>query len=473
MIDVSLVDLYAALRASPDGLTIEEAAKRREAQGPNLLQEPRRQRLILELLRRFSNPLVLILLFAASIAALTREQASFLIITTIVVLSVLIDFIQEHRAEAAAQALRQRVALRVRAIRDGRTQDLPAADLVTGDVVLLSAGALVPADCRLIEARDLFVNEALLTGEPYPAEKNASDAAAGTADAPTPDNGVFMGSSVVSGTARALVVAIGPATRLGAIAGALHKEPPPTAFTLGIRSFGMLIARLTVLLVMFVLLINLSFHRPLIESFLFALALAVGLTPELLPMIVSVTLARGAVRMSRAEVIVKRLSAIHDLGSMDILCSDKTGTLTEAHIKLVRQVDIEGSESSDVLQWAYANAVFETGLKSPLDMPSSRRRRSTLPPGARSTRCPSISSGAGYPFSPRKAAAASWSSRALPKMCSGIPRPIGWREAMSPSRLTTAPGRRRAPPWSGSAMRAFACWASRGARSSRRAIMPA
>ncbi|OHV78453.1 magnesium-translocating P-type ATPase [Ensifer sp. LCM 4579] len=362
-----LGEVYAALRASPDGLSAVEADKRRQAQGPNLLEEPQRQRLILDLLRRFANPLVLILLFAASIAALTREEASFLIITTIVVLSVLIDFVQEHRAEAAAEALRQRVALSVRVMRDGRTMDLPAADLVNGDVVLLSAGNLVPADCRLIEASDLFVNEALLTGEPYPVEKNAKGASPEGEEASTPDNGVFMGSSVVSGMARALVVATGQATRLGAIVGALHKEPPPTAFTLGIRRFGMLIVRLTVFLVLFVLLINLLFHRPLVESFLFALALAVGLTPELLPMVVSVTLARGAVRMSRAEVIVKRLSAIHDLGSMDILCSDKTGTLTEAHIKLVREVDVEGNESSDVLQWAHVNAAFETGVKSPLD----------------------------------------------------------------------------------------------------------
>ncbi|HWK64332.1 MAG TPA: magnesium-translocating P-type ATPase [Rhizobiaceae bacterium] len=357
----------AALQASPDGLSTAEAVRRRAVQGPNLLEPPRRRRLIAGLLRRFVNPLVLILLFAALIAGLMHDQASFLIITTIVVLSVLIDFVQEHRAEAAAEALRQRVALSVRVMRDGRVQDLPATDLVAGDVVLLAAGVIVPADCRLIEARDLFVNEALLTGEPYPAEKNANPARPEAAEASTPDNAVFMGSSVVSGTARALVVATGRATRLGAIAGALHEEPPPTAFTLGIREFGMLIVRLTVLLVLFVLLINLLFHRPLIESFLFALALAVGLTPELLPMVVSVTLARGAVRMSREQVIVKRLSAIHDLGSMDILCSDKTGTLTEARIKLIREVDIGGNESSDVLQWAYVNAVFETGLKSPLD----------------------------------------------------------------------------------------------------------
>ncbi len=272
---------------------------------------------------------------------------------------------QEHRAETAAEVLRKRVALRVTTIRDGAAHEIPAAELVPGDVVLLSAGDLVPADCRLIESRDLFVNEALLTGEPYPAEKHAD--VFGNGDDPTPANGVFMGSSVVSGTARALVVATGRSTRIGAIAGALSREPPPTAFTLGIRRFGMLLVRLTVLLVLFVLLINLLFERPLLESFLFALALAVGLTPELLPMIVSVTLAHGAVRMARERVIVKRLSAIHDLGSMDILCSDKTGTLTEGRIKLIREVDLSGEESGDILTWAHVNAAFETGLKSPLD----------------------------------------------------------------------------------------------------------
>ncbi|MFD1327130.1 magnesium-translocating P-type ATPase [Mycoplana ramosa] len=361
-----LDQVYADLRTRPDGLNTAEAATRLAAQGPNLLEEPARQRLVVGLLKRFTNPLVLILLFAASIAALTHEQASVFIIGAIVILSVLIDYVQEQRAETAAEALRQRVALSVAVLREGRPQDLPAAALVPGDVVLLSAGNLIPADCRLLRSEDLFVNEALLTGEPYPVEKDASDAPAAE-DTSTPANGVFMGCSVVSGTARALVVATGRATRIGDIAGALRKEPPATAFTLGIRSFGMLIVRLTVLLVLFVLLVNLLLDRPLLESFLFAMALAVGLTPELLPMVISVTLARGAVRMSREQVIVKRLSAIHDLGSMDILCSDKTGTLTEARIKLVREVDLDGGESKDVFQWAYVNAAFETGLKSPLD----------------------------------------------------------------------------------------------------------
>ncbi|MBX3454643.1 magnesium-translocating P-type ATPase [Ferrovibrio sp.] len=361
-----LADICGLMQSSADGLSQTEALARLASTGKNLLEAPESQRMAIALLKRFGNPLVLILLFAAGIAAISGEQASFYIIATIVVLSVLIDFIQEHRAENAAAALRQRVALSVRALRDGKVQDIPAADLAPGDIVVLSAGNLVPADCRLLEARDLFVNEALLTGEPYPVEKNAK-AESPPVDEATPDNAVFMGSSVISGSAKAIVLATGRRTRIGAIAGVLRKPPQPTAFTLGIHNFGLLIMRITALLLLFVLLINLLFDRPLIESFLFALALAVGLTPELLPMVVSVTLARGAVRMSRQHVIVKRLSAIHDLGSMNVLCSDKTGTLTEAHIKLVREVDIAGAKNNDVLHWAYINAAFETGLKSPLD----------------------------------------------------------------------------------------------------------
>jgi Mg2+-importing ATPase len=280
--------------------------------------------------------------------------------------SVLLDFIQEQRARVAVEKLRERVALMASAMRDGRAVSIRATELVPGDVISLSAGDLVPADCRLLVAKDLFVNEALLTGEAYPAEKetDASDKSDASA---VPKSAVFSGSSVVSGTARALVIRTGSSTMLGGIAGSLGREPPPTAFALGLRDFSMLIVRLTVLLVLFVLLINLLFHRPLLESFLFALALAVGLTPELLPMIVSVTLARGALRMAEKQVIVKRLSAIHDLGSVDVVCSDKTGTLTEAAISLVRTVDIEGCESDAVLEAACINASFETGLKSPLD----------------------------------------------------------------------------------------------------------
>lgn len=358
----------SVLPGAEAGLSTVDARVRLAADGPNRLDDSKHRKLIIDFLSRFRNPLVLILLGAAAASAVTGDIASFAIITTIVLLSVLLDFAQDYRAQNAADALREKVSLTVTALRDGKPTNIPAADLVRGDIILLCAGNLVPADCRLLDSKDLFVNEALLTGEPYPAEKNAHNVleAPRTSDS-VPANVLCMGSSVVSGTGKAIATQTGRATQLGAIAHSLRKEPPPTAFTVGIRDFGLLILRVTVLLVLFVLIVNLSFHRPLLESLLFALALAVGLTPELLPMIVSVTLARGALRMAAKKVIVKRLSAIHDLGSMDVLCSDKTGTLTEAHISLVREVDLMGADSAHVLELAYLNATFETGIKSPLD----------------------------------------------------------------------------------------------------------
>ncbi|MGN6514670.1 MAG: magnesium-translocating P-type ATPase, partial [Rhizomicrobium sp.] len=369
-------DTLAALGSSARGLASAVADARLAAAGPNRIADAPQRRLIWEFARRFRNPLVLVLLFAAALAAGTGDPASFVIITGIVMSSVLLDFVQEQRAQIAVEKLRERVALMTSVCRDDRGVSIRATQLVPGDVIALTAGDLVPADCRLLVAKDLFVNQSLLTGESYPAEKdvNAPESIESVA---VPKSAVFMGSSVVTGTASALVVHTGSRTMLGGIAGSLRREPPPTAFALGLRDFSMLIVRLTVLLVLFVLLINLLFHRPPLESFLFALALAVGLTPELLPMIVSVTLAHGALRMAEKQVIVKRLSAIHDLGSVDVVCSDKTGTLTEAVIALVRTVDIDGSDSEAVLGAACINASFETGLKSPLDEAILRHKTDT------------------------------------------------------------------------------------------------
>ena len=359
-------ELFARLRSCESGLDAAEAATVLDSVGPNRIDTTKRRGLAVAFLQRLINPLVAILLFAAAVSALTGDSASFFIILAIVLMSVVLDVTQERQAQNAAERLRERVSLSVKVLRNGKTIDIPAPELVPGDVVVLAAGDLVPADGRLIEARDLYVDEALLTGEAYPAEKQVALRASESEDA-LPSNLVFMGSSVVSGTAKALICATGRKAQLGSIASALQKPPPPTAFTLGIQKFGLMIVQATIFLVLFVLLINLLFHRPLLESFLFALALAVGLTPELLPMIVSVTLSHGALRMSRKQVIVKRLSAIDDLGSMDVLCSDKTGTLTEAHIKLVREVDLHGRDSGVVMRMAQINAAFETGLKSPLD----------------------------------------------------------------------------------------------------------
>ena len=230
----------------------------------------------------------------------------------------------------------------------------------------LTAGDLVPCDGRVLEAKDFFVNQALLTGEPYPVEKAPGELPAET-EVLVAGNTVLLGTSVISGTAKVLMCRTGQNTALGEIADTLLAKAPPTAFEQGTHRFGLLIMRMTVLLVLFVLLVNAFFHRPWLESFLFAVALAVGLTPELLPMVVSVTLSRGALRMAASKVIVKRLASIHNLGSMDVFCTDKTGTLTEARIHLERHLDPLGRESQRVLELAYFNSFFETGLKSPLD----------------------------------------------------------------------------------------------------------
>lgn len=362
-----LSELLQRFRSSEVGLTTAAAAALLKRIGPNQIEQVKRHSLLRAFIQRLTNPLVAILLFAATVSAFTGDVSSFVIIAVIVLMSVILDVTQERQAQNAADTLRAQVSLSTRALRDGNAADIPAAEIVPGDIVLLAAGDLVPADCRLIEARDLYVDEALLTGESYPAEKEVFEIGAPMATAAVPRNVVFMGSSVVSGTAKALVFATGRQAQLGSIAGALQKPPPPTAFGVGIQNFGMMIVRATVFLMLFVVLANLIFHRPMLESFLFALALAVGLTPELLPMIVSVTLSRGAIRLSHKEVIVKRQSAIDDLGSMDVFCSDKTGTLTEARIKLVKAVDLAGNDSGSLMQLAQINASFEAGLKSPMD----------------------------------------------------------------------------------------------------------
>jgi Mg2+-importing ATPase len=362
-----LTELQSRLGASAAGLSSSEAARRLKQTGPNVLRPPFKRALIIQLLARFRNPLVIILLVASAISAVTGDVTSFVIISSIVIMSVTLDFIQEHRAGKAAEALRRSVAIRVLARRDGKGLDVPVADLVPGDIVWLAAGDLVPGDGRVLEAKDFFVNQALLTGEPYPVEKFPRDLPDASLEMVDAANSVFMGTSVVSGSATMLICRTGPDTSLGEIADTLTAKAPPTSFEQGTQRFGMLIMRFTVLLVLFVLLVNAFFHRPWLESFLFAVALAVGLTPELLPMIVSVTLARGAMRMAGKKVIVKRLESIHNLGSMDVLCTDKTGTLTEARIRLERHVDGFGRDSSRVLELAYLNSFFETGLKSPMD----------------------------------------------------------------------------------------------------------
>jgi P-type Mg2+ transporter len=361
---------------APPGLSQTEAAQQLQKYGENRLKPPQNKRIALQFLQHFRNPLVLILLAASGISALTGDLSGALIIAVIVLMSVTLDFVQAYRAGRAADQLALKVAVTATVWRDGVARELAVFALVPGDLVQLSAGDLVPADARVVQANDFFVNQAQLTGEPYPVEKaaepvsaqNTARSAAQPSDWSLEANdAIFMGSTVVSGSAQAVIGRTGSGTALGQIAVSLAEAAPPTAFEIGTRRFGMLIMRLTVLLVLFTLLVNVALHRSLLESFLFAVALAVGLTPELLPMVVSVTLTRGALRMARLKVIVKRPSAIQDMGAMDVLCTDKTGTLTEARIRLERHVDATGQANVNVLSLAYLNSYFESGLKSPLD----------------------------------------------------------------------------------------------------------
>jgi len=357
-----------------NGLSSAEAGERLQQFGANRLAPATQRSVVLQFLAHFKNPLVLVLLVASGVSALTGDLTGALIIGLIVLMSVTLDFVQAYRAGRVAEQLALKVAVTASVLRNGNILELPVTQLVVGDVVLLSAGNLVPADARVLQANDFFVNQAQLTGEPFPVEKRppAMPAAEHT-QATLQDwalestDCVFMGSSVVSGSARILIGRTGGSTALGQIAFSLATDAPPTAFEIGTRRFGMLIMRLTLLLVLFTLLVNVAFERPLLESFLFAVALAVGLTPELLPMVVSVTLTRGALRMAALKVIVKRPSAIQDMGAMDVLCTDKTGTLTEARIRLERHIDASGQSNPQVLALAYLNSYFESGLKSPLD----------------------------------------------------------------------------------------------------------
>jgi Mg2+-importing ATPase len=349
------------------GLSKQEAAQRLTEFGANTFHNHRSRSLLRQFLSRFQNPLVIVLLIASSVSALTGEVTNFVIISGIVLMSVTLDFVQEYRANAAAENLKQSVSVRSTVWREGQATEVPMQEVVPGDLCLLRAGDLVPGDGLVLEARDFFVNQALLTGEAFPVEKHAGQVSDSATDLQEATNAVFMGTSVVGGSARVRVIQTGMHTAMGGIADSLDKPMPTTSFETGTRRFGMLIMTLTMGMVLFVLLVNAWFHKPWLESFLFAVALAVGLTPELLPMVVSVTLSRGAIRLSQQHMIVKRLTAVQDLGSMDVLCTDKTGTLTEAKIRLECHVDVAGRDSPQVFELAYLNSFFQTGLKSPLD----------------------------------------------------------------------------------------------------------
>lgn len=348
------------------GLTAAQAAARLAQYGPNTIDAARRAGAIGLYARQFKSPLVLILIVASVVSLVATEWVDAGVVLVIVFGSTILGFVQEYIASNAVERLRSQVTLRALVIRDGAELMLPSAEVVPGDVVRLSAGSLVPADALVLEAKDFFVSQAVLTGETFPVEKMPGTVAP-AAGLTERSNCVFMGTSVRSGTARVLVAATGKQSVFGQIAGKLALRPALTEFERGIQRFGYLLTRIMLVMVMTVLAINIFMAKPPIESLLFALALAVGLAPELLPAIISVTLSHGAKRMARLGVIVRRLNSIENLGSMDVLCTDKTGTLTAGVVQLDAAADLAGHPSAEVLRLACINARFQTGMANPLD----------------------------------------------------------------------------------------------------------
>ena len=350
------------------GLTSTAAARRLAEVGPNEPVVVHRLSTVWQLLRLFVNPLVLILLVASTISALLGQITDAAIIVVMVLLGVGMSFWQSYRSQQAAEALRSMVTPTATVRRDDAWAEIPIRAVVPGDLIRLSAGDLVPADSTLIDARHLSVQQSMLTGESLPVEKAPAPAGAAALETgPDAPHLVFQGTSVISGTATAVVLTTGPRTVFGEIAARLSVHPPETEFEHGLRRFSVLILTTTVTLVLFILVVSIALKHDAFESLLFAVALGVGLTPEFLPMITSVTLTKGALRMAREHVIVKHLPAIQDLGSIDVLCSDKTGTLTAGVMQLDRTLDALGETSAQPLTLAYVNSHFETGIRSPFD----------------------------------------------------------------------------------------------------------
>src|SRR5574337_287236 len=360
------LDLVQKLNTSFDGLTDKEAETRLQHYGFNSLKKQKRSGGFVLFLRQFKSPITLILLGAAVLSLFLFDSTDALIIFVIIFLSSLLGFWQERQASNSVKKLLAMIRVTVPIIRARIQKEIPSENIVPGDIILLSAGSKIPADCAILESKDLFVNEAVLTGETYPVEK-----VIGTVPSDTPiskrTNSLFMGTSVVSGSGKALVVKTGPQTEFGNISDRLRLRVPETEFERGIKQFGYLLMQVSLVLVIAIFAINVYFSRPVLESLLFALALAVGLTPQLLPAIISVNLSHGARRMATQKLILKRLSSIENFGSMNILCSDKTGTLTEGTVKIRSFLDTNGTENEKVLLYAYLNAFYETGFTNPID----------------------------------------------------------------------------------------------------------
>jgi Mg2+-importing ATPase len=359
-------ELLRELGSSAAGLSPEEAEARRIRYGANVLEPPERHPTVRLLGRQLASPISLLLLVTAVLSAFLGETVDASIILAILLGSALLGFWQERRAAGVVEELLALIRTTTCVRRAGRDREVPLAEVVPGDVVVLNAGDLVPADCRLLTAKDLDVDEASLTGESFPAAKEVAPAPSDAALAER-SSALFQGTHVVSGTATALAVATGRGTVFGALAHELERRRPESEFERGVRRFGALLLEITGALVLIVFAVNVWLDRPVLEVFLFALALAVGLTPQLLPAIVSVTLAQGARRMARQGVVVRRLVSIEDFGAMQVLCTDKTGTLTEGRVRVTAALDVAGQPSRRVHRLAYLNAALQAGFENPID----------------------------------------------------------------------------------------------------------
>jgi len=363
---IAITDLLTSFRSTVTGLSSAEAKKRLIEYGANRLKPQKRSDAFTLLIGQFKSPIILILILASILSLLLHNIVDASIILTIVVISGILGFWQEHSASNAVGKLLAMVQITASAFRDGNEKEIAVEDIVPGDIVMLNAGDVVPGDCIILESKDLFVDEAMLTGETFPVEKDVSVL---SEDTPLSKrtNALWMGTHIVSGSAKALVTLTGKNTEFGKVSERLKLKPQETEFEHGIRRFGYFLGEVTLVLVVLIFAINVYLHRPVLESFLFSLALAVGLTPQLLPAIISINLAHGAKKMAEKKVIVKRLASIENFGSMNVICSDKTGTLTEGTVQVESALDIEGNPNDKVFLYSYLNAFYQTGFTNPID----------------------------------------------------------------------------------------------------------
>jgi Mg2+-importing ATPase len=360
-------DLLGVLGTSSAGLATGDAQERLKKFGANLLKPKKRIDAFSIFLGQFKNSIIVILIGATIISFFLRDMVDAAIILVIIMVSAILGFIQERGAAHAMERLLSIVQIKASVFRDGSVREVGVEEVVPGDVVSLKAGDVIPGDCLLLEGKNLHTDEALLTGETFPVEKSAGEL---PQDTPLGrrSNSLWMGTHVIGGEAGAVVVATGRSTEFGKISERVRLKPEETEFEHGVRHFGYLLLEVTLILLMVIFAFNVYLHRPVMDSFLFSLALAVGLTPQLLPAIITINLAHGAKRMAEQKVIVKRLASIENFGSMNMLCSDKTGTITEGVVRLKSALDLNGSPSERVLFHAYLNAVFETGFVNPIDV---------------------------------------------------------------------------------------------------------